>query len=253
MGARDGSDAFGPTAGLRRLAAACGAVRQAVAAQDAPIRIQVTGRSGVGRTTVAQVLERAGFRDVAETSPIDAPDAPDPVLDGDVVVHVLAVAPRDADIAALRRAPRGSTVAILGKADAQGSSWAAAVEASNACAAETGVRTVPMVGTADDVEAGAEAVTAAVADCIRVALARRTRTLLATLAAQAARGPEREMIEDYLRSDEAVQAAARSAAVVTGQASAESAAERRRAALAADRAQIRASVHDGIGAAVPQW
>ncbi|GAB2635892.1 hypothetical protein ABI214_17265 [Prescottella soli] len=220
---------------LGRIAADIGAARQALDEATAPIRIQVVGRAGVGRTAVAGVLGRAGLGPVAESSAVDAPGAADPVLDGDVVVYVLSGAPRTPDIDALTRAPRDATVALVNKADLLGS-WGAALRIAAECEAETGVRTLPSVarapapGTPD----GVQDVVAAVAACVHAASACRGRVALKTVAEAAARGPERDVLESYLRSDEAVQLAAHAA-----EASGDGAADRRRRALARRRLHAR--------------
>ncbi|MDH6677221.1 hypothetical protein M2284_001419 [Rhodococcus sp. LBL1] len=221
---------------LGRIAADIGGgARRALDAATPPIRIQVVGRAGVGRTAVAGVLGRAGFAPVTESSAVDAPGAADPVIDGDVVVYVLSGAPRTPDIDALKRAPRDATVVLVNKADLLGS-WGASLRIAADCEAETGVRTLPSVtrepapGTPD----GVQDATAAVAACVRVVQARRSRVVLKTVAEAAARGPERDVLETYLRSDEAVQLAAHAA-----EASDDGVADRRRRELARRRVHAR--------------
>ncbi|CAM3174404.1 G domain-containing protein [Prescottella defluvii] len=212
-----------------------------------PIRIQVVGRAGSGRTTTVRLLERAGFTDVFETAAVDAPGTADPELDGDVVVYVLAGGLRTPDVEALRRAPSAVTVAILGKADMHGS-WAAAW-AAVACTTETGVPTVPMGAGPNTSSApvGVDDMIVAVAGRVRNAQAARTRTLLRTLAETAARGPHRDAIEQYLRSDEAVSAAARSAAARSAGAPPDGPANRHRAESAVRRARVRDAVRTAAG------
>lgn len=207
---------------LGRIAADIGgAARQALDAATLPIRIQVAGRAGVGRTAVVGVLERAGFGSVTEASAVDAPGADDPVLDGDVVVYVLSGAPRTPDVDALRRAPRDATVALVNKADLL-ASWGVALRIAGECEAETGVRTLPLVGreTAPGSPDGVTDAAAAVAACVHGAQARRGRAALKTLAEAAARGPDRDILESYLRSDEAVRLAAHAAEAAGGGAAA---------------------------------
>ncbi|MFC8177876.1 hypothetical protein ACFULT_03310 [Rhodococcus sp. NPDC057297] len=86
------------------------------------IRIQVTGRAGVGKTTVRSVLSahhelRTTDAAIEETASIDVPRVPDPELDGDVVVYVVAGDAQAVDIDAARGA-RGVVVPVLAKADA---------------------------------------------------------------------------------------------------------------------------------------
>ncbi|WP_305092813.1 hypothetical protein [Prescottella sp. R16] len=209
-----------------------GAAWQAVSDLAAPIRIQVAGRAGVGRSSVVRLLERAGWDTVdmspVDTTPVDAPGGDDPVLDGDVVVYVLSGPPRTPDIAALAAAPDGSTVAVVNKADLQ-PSWAEATRIAVETETGTGVPTLPLValerGGGED---GRERVRAAVDTAIRTVRARRSRSALTLLAEAAARGPDRGVLENYLRSDEAARLRADAATVLgTG------GADRRRRDLAA--------------------
>jgi hypothetical protein len=66
-------------------------VREVAALLRAPIRVHITGRAGVGRTTVATAVKEGAIPGavIEEPGPLDVPGAPDPVLDGDVVVCVL--------------------------------------------------------------------------------------------------------------------------------------------------------------------
>lgn len=206
-----------------------------------PIGIQVIGRAGVGRSTLVSVLERSGFANVDEAPAVDAPGRPDPEIGPDVVVYVFTGALRTPDIRVLAKAPGGSTVAVLAKADALGT-WEDAVRAANVAAAETGVRTVPARAASD-----AGAVLAAVENCVRVARARRTREALDALAVAAAQdvgGAIRDGIEDLLRSDPAVFAGAEACAAVAVRGG-DSAGDRRRRDVAERRARTRRTVAAG--------
>ncbi|RVW01762.1 hypothetical protein [Rhodococcus spongiicola] len=223
---------------LDRIAADIGGTALQVSVQlSEPIRIQVVGRAGVGRSAVADVLLRAGFGTVTESSAVDAPGLADPDLDGDVVVYVLSGAPRTPDVEALQRAPHGTTVALVNKADLQ-PEWASAMRVAAETEAETGVRALPIVGAQSRPEApdGQDDVIAAVAAAERVARARRCRAALATLAEAAARGPDRDVLEGYLRSDEAVRLASQAV-----DAFGDGAADRRRLALLRRRWRVRTS------------
>ncbi|AYJ47945.1 hypothetical protein [Rhodococcus sp. P1Y] len=84
------------------------------------VRVQVSGRTGVGKSTVRSVLAahpdlRLDGVDVTEAASIDVPRSPDPVLDGDVVIHVVTsgAQPADLDVVASAR----EVVAVLAKAD----------------------------------------------------------------------------------------------------------------------------------------
>lgn len=117
---------------------------EAVLASRRPPRIQITGRSGAGRSTVTRALALLAAE---ETGPVDEPGSPDPVLDGDLVLYVLAGAPLPADRRVLAALPRERAVVVLNKADAVGARWADAVAAAERCAADLGIATVPVVAT----------------------------------------------------------------------------------------------------------
>lgn len=225
---------------LRGIAADTGGTAaRALEVSTAPIRIQVVGRAGVGRTTVVSVLGAVGFVDVTESPALDAPGEADPALDGDVVVHVLSGPARTPDLEMLRRAPRDVTVALVNKADLQ-PSWARALVVAAECEAQTGVVTLPIVA-ADAVRAapgapdGRADTLAALTSAVEAAQARRARAALDTLVEGAARGPERDLLEEYLRSDEAVRLTVHAAdALGPGRA------DRRRRDLAMRRSRVRA-------------
>lgn len=205
---------------------------------SSPIGIQVLGRAGVGRSTLVSLLERSGCTNVAEAPAVDTPGRPDPDIGPDVVVHVFTGALRTPDMRVLTNAPRGSTVAVLAKADAL-ESRDDAVRAAATAAAKTGVRVIPTSASAD-----AGALVTAVEDCVRVVRARRVRETLDALAVAAARdvhGPTRDGIEAFLRSDPAVFAAAEAAAVLGG----DRAGDRRREERAQHRARTRRAVAAG--------
>lgn len=206
-----------------------------------PVEIQVVGRAGVGRSTLASALERSGFGDVVEAPPVDAPGRTDPELGPDVVVYVFTGALRTPDVRVLEKVRLGSTVAVLAKADALGS-WEDAVRAANAAAAETGVRTVPLSAGWDTA-----AVVDAVGAGVQVVQARRVREVLdalAVIAAQDVGGAIRDGIEAFLRSDPAVFARSESA-VVLGADKEDSEGDRRRRAVAERRARTRRAVAAG--------
>ncbi len=86
----------------------------------APIRVEVAGRTGVGKSSVRTILSshhalRLDDVKIIEAASIDVPQYPDPILDGDVVVHVLAGGVHQADIDAVAGAT--DVVAVLAKAD----------------------------------------------------------------------------------------------------------------------------------------
>ncbi|HEY5858193.1 MAG TPA: hypothetical protein VIW24_30245 [Aldersonia sp.] len=75
----------------------------------APIVVQVAGRAGVGRTSVAAAL---GLAPDTVTTPVDAIGRPNPTLDADVVVYVVAGAPHPAD-----QPPQERTLLVRNKVD----------------------------------------------------------------------------------------------------------------------------------------
>lgn len=116
----------------------------AVNAWRRPPRIQVTGRAHTGRTTVLHAL---ALMSAAETGPVDEPGAPDPELDADIVVYVLAGAPLPADRRVLAELEPARTVVVLNKADAIGSRWGDAVVAAEQYSRELGIRALPVVAS----------------------------------------------------------------------------------------------------------
>ncbi|KAF0960661.1 hypothetical protein [Rhodococcus sp. T7] len=202
-------------------------VRAAVAAFRAPIRVQTAGRAGVGRSTVAAALTADGIEGavVEESDAVDVPGAPDPMLDGDVVVYILVEAVRDADRDAVRNLDPAQALFVLNKADTLGASrvpadaWATATARAAECSEEGGLPALPLIGTRASAgtssksgisesgiaESGIGAVSAAVADRVARARAHRGEILLNTLRSQAARSlASRDVLERYLAGDHAV-------------------------------------------------
>ncbi|MGB6052988.1 MAG: hypothetical protein WBG14_19350, partial [Rhodococcus sp. (in: high G+C Gram-positive bacteria)] len=99
-------------------------IRIAADACFAPIRVLVSGRTGVGKSSVRAALHTrhdVGLSEVVvEAASIDVPRAPDPELDGDVIVHVLAGGVHRADVDAVAQAierAAAELVVVLAKAD----------------------------------------------------------------------------------------------------------------------------------------
>lgn len=109
-----------------------------------PPRIQVTGRAHTGRTTVLHAL---ALMSAVETGPVDEPGLPDPVLDGDIIVYVLAAAPGPADQRIIGSLPPDRTIVVLNKADAVGARWADAVIAAEQYGRELGRQVLPVVAS----------------------------------------------------------------------------------------------------------
>ncbi|MEG8182327.1 hypothetical protein GZH49_28040 [Nocardia terpenica] len=129
------------------------AVAAAAGNWHGPLRIQVTGRARAGKSTVLRALALASAR---ETGPVDEPGAPDPELDGDIVIYVLSAAAHPADRRILATLPAERTLVLLNKADAIGSRWADAVAAAQRYTDELGIATLPVVAAlAEDTRAGA--------------------------------------------------------------------------------------------------
>ncbi|APE37715.1 hypothetical protein BOX37_31495 [Nocardia mangyaensis] len=116
----------------------------AVARRRRPLRIQVAGRALSGRSTVLRAL---ALLSAQETAPVDQPELPDPVLDGDLVIYVLAGAPQAADYRLLATLPAARSVVVLNKADAVGARWGEAVAAAERYAHELGLPIVPVVAS----------------------------------------------------------------------------------------------------------
>ncbi|MFE3546564.1 hypothetical protein ACFXK0_26675 [Nocardia sp. NPDC059177] len=116
----------------------------AVTRRRRPLQIQVAGRALSGRTTVLRAL---ALLSAEETTPVDQPELPDPVLDGDLVIYVLAGAPQAADHRLLATLPAGRSVVVLNKADAVGARWGEAVAAAERYAQELGLPIIPVVAS----------------------------------------------------------------------------------------------------------
>lgn len=122
---------------------------ESVARYQRPLTVQVAGRAGTGRSSVIRALlagraEPFGF-DPVESDPVDSPATPDPTLDGDLVLYVLAASMHPADRAAVRAIPVGHGLVVLNKADAVGASLATVLARENECTDALGVRTLPLV------------------------------------------------------------------------------------------------------------
>ncbi|MGW6335371.1 hypothetical protein [Nocardia rhamnosiphila] len=107
-------------------------------------RAQVAGRARAGRTTVARAL---GLQQAVETAPVDEPGFPDPVLDADIVVYVLASTPSPGDRRLLGSLRPDRTILVVNKADAIGTGWADAVGAARQFGREFRFPAFPMVGS----------------------------------------------------------------------------------------------------------
>ncbi|MFC6011426.1 hypothetical protein [Nocardia lasii] len=116
----------------------------AAARRRRPLHIQITGRALSGRSTVSAAL---ALLSAQETTPVDQPDEPDPVLDGDLVIYVLAGAPQTADLRLLASVPAGRALVVLNKADAVGARWGDAVAAAQQHARELGLPVVPIIAS----------------------------------------------------------------------------------------------------------
>lgn len=119
-------------------------VAEAVRRLRTPPRIQVAGRARSGRTMVRRALT---LLSAVETDPVDEPGTPDPRLDGDIVVYVLAGAPVAADRRALESLPPERAIVVLNKADALGAGWADAVAGAERYSRELRMPVLPLVAS----------------------------------------------------------------------------------------------------------
>ncbi|MHA4854122.1 hypothetical protein L1080_031960 [Rhodococcus sp. MSC1_016] len=140
-------------------------VREVAALLRAPIRVHITGRAGVGRTTVATAVKEGAIPGavIEEPGPLDVPGAPDPVLDGDVVVCVLVESVRAADRVAVDGVDAERALLVLNKVDALGESrepadvWAAALARAAECSSDAGLPVLPLIGSLATARAVTEA------------------------------------------------------------------------------------------------
>jgi hypothetical protein len=104
---------------------------------DAPVRVAVHGRTGVGRATVSAALTGSGVAVAADA------------VDADIAVHVIAETLKPEDRLAVGRSDRPSAI-ILNKADLTGfgacGPLASAERHAAAISASTNMPTTPMVG-----------------------------------------------------------------------------------------------------------
>ncbi|AOW91702.1 hypothetical protein BFN03_00715 [Rhodococcus sp. WMMA185] len=116
--------------------------------------MQTAGRAGVGRSTVAEALTACEIAGVVieESDAVDVPDAPDPVLDADLVIYLLVESVRDADREAVRTLEPARVLQVLNKSDTVGESrapgdvWSSAVARASDCAVDGGFATLPLIG-----------------------------------------------------------------------------------------------------------
>ncbi|GAC67209.1 hypothetical protein [Gordonia soli] len=92
-----------------------GGVAAANARFTRPLQVQVVGRPGVGRDTMARAV-----RDRLAVTTIGPGEAAEGAADADLWVLLLAGLPRPEDRAALSRLPADRTIVVLGKADTLG-------------------------------------------------------------------------------------------------------------------------------------
>lgn len=89
-----------------------GELRRAVATWGSPVTAGVSGRPGVGKSALVQQLD-----DMHEVHGVDTPGAADPVLDQDVLVHVVARTVTPADRRALSSRAGLDTLVVAGRLD----------------------------------------------------------------------------------------------------------------------------------------
>lgn len=141
---------------LARFAADCADQRVATIAERAaaPLRVEVDGRRGVGRATVARALGGSGSGIAVQVAGAASSGADVPIeLPGDVLVYVVAEAVKPEDSAAIAAAD-APVVAVVNKADLAGSlsgrggdePLVAARALCGELAARVGVPMDPMIG-----------------------------------------------------------------------------------------------------------
>lgn len=168
----------------------------------ADVRIEVTGRAGVGRSALVAALGPMAGADVVETDAWDRPGATDPELRGDVVVLAVLDPPRVADRAAASAAG-DRLLPVLVKADTVADPDGAAARTSS-----TFGRPCLPVSTVGE-GSGVGAVREALADRIAAVRADRAAALLAHVRSLRAHPPLLDPVEEFLASDDGVALAAR--------------------------------------------
>lgn len=218
-----------------------------IAGRRATVRIEVTGRAGVGRTALVAALGPFPGAGVVETDAWDRPGVRDPELVGDVVVLAVLDPPRTADRAAATAAG-DRLVPVLVRAD----TLADPARAAERVTAVLGVPCVPVtaVGTVTGLAAARAAIAARV-DAVR---SRRAALLLARVHALARIPALRDPVEEFVASDDGVWLAADAAAVpdIAGDAAARARYWRAAVTTATDAAAAR----DALArqrAAVREW
>lgn len=109
-----------------------------------PPRIQVTGRSRAGKSTLRNALSLIAAE---ETAPLDVPGRPDPVLDADLILYVLPGTANGADRRLLAHLPPARTLVVLNKADAIGTRWSDAATAADCLTESLGHQTLPVIAS----------------------------------------------------------------------------------------------------------
>ncbi|MFC7446680.1 hypothetical protein [Rhodococcus daqingensis] len=200
---------FGATLdGLRRSVteadpAAGALVTRAVERYRAPVRVQVTGRAGVGRSAVVAALGPTVGVEVVETAAWDVPGADDPALTAEVVVLVTCDPPRRADVAAASVAgERG--LAVLNKVDTVADPAAATERAASVLGAPCLPVSARRGGALTTAADGVDEMRTAVLERIASVRSARAAALMAGLRALTGTADVRDAVEAYLAGDEAL-------------------------------------------------
>lgn len=218
-------------------AAAAAELDRWVGSGSSVVRIEVTGRAGVGRTGLVAALGPVSGAEVVQTPAWDRPAAADPDLAGDVVVLVVLDPPRAADLAAATAAgPR--LVPVLTKIDTVADPDGAAGRA----AALLGAPCLPVsaVGRCSGIGPLRETLDRRVATVLAV----RAAALLEALLARGATATLRDLVEEFLATDDGVRLAAAATGWTAGTGDPAEEARRWRARMntAADADEARAAL-----------
>ncbi|MFD1814437.1 hypothetical protein [Rhodococcus gannanensis] len=161
------------------------------------VRVEITGRGGVGRSAIVAALGRIEGAELVQSEARDRPGFPDPVLTGDIVVLVVLDPPRNVDAAAAVEAG-DRLLPVLAKTDTLADPDAALARASAALRAPC--LPVSTVGAG----IGLPRLRQAVEDRVRAVRAARAAEVLGRLRARPERHAAPGAFDDFLTTDAGV-------------------------------------------------